>query len=41
MMEKFVLDKMREFIGFHDGDGQIFPGGSISNMQAMSIARFK
>merc|ERR1719187_189836 len=40
-MEKYVLDKMREYIGFHDGDGQIFPGGSISNMQAMSIARFK
>ncbi|XP_057315030.1 cysteine sulfinic acid decarboxylase-like [Hydractinia symbiolongicarpus] len=41
MMEKYVLDKMREYIGFHNGDGQIFPGGSISNMQAMSIARFK
>jgi len=41
MMEKFVLDKMRACIGFDHGDGQIFPGGSISNMQAMSIARYK
>lgn len=41
LMEKCVFKKMREFVGFKEGDGILFPGGSISNMQAMNIARYK
>lgn len=38
-IEKEVLDTMRTYIGFHDGDGAFMPGGSLSNMTAMMIAR--
>ena len=41
MMEKYLLDKMKSIIGYTSGDAQMFPGGSISNMQAMSIARYQ
>lgn len=41
MMEHEVLIKMREIIGFHDGDSILAPGGSISNMYALIIARHK
>jgi len=40
-IEKLVLKKMRELVGFKTGDGLLFPGGSISNMQAMNLARYK
>eukprot|EP00112_Aurelia_sp_Birch-Aquarium-sp1_P001573 Seg1171.3 transcript_id=Seg1171.3/GoldUCD/mRNA.D3Y31 product="Glutamate decarboxylase 1" protein_id=Seg1171.3/GoldUCD/D3Y31 len=40
-MERAVLKKLREFVGFNEGDGLLFPGGSISNMQAMNLARYK
>jgi hypothetical protein len=36
-----VLNKMREIIGFNDGDSILAPGGSISNMYALLIARHK
>ena len=32
---------MREIIGFHEGDSILAPGGSISNMYALIIARHK
>lgn len=41
MMEHEVLIKMREIIGFHEGDSILAPGGSISNMYALIIARHK
>ncbi|XP_047146724.1 cysteine sulfinic acid decarboxylase [Hydra vulgaris] len=40
MMEKYLLDKMKSIIGYSNGDAQMFPGGSISNMEAMSIAKY-
>ena len=36
-----VLNKMREIIGFHLGDSILAPGGSISNMYALIIARHR
>merc|ERR1712227_654768 len=40
LMEKVVLDKLRELVGYEDGDGIFCPGGSISNMYGLSLARF-
>lgn len=41
LMEHACLAKMREIIGFTDGDSILAPGGSISNMYALMIARHK
>merc|ERR1719347_1509428 len=41
MMEHTVLLKMREVIGWEEGDSILAPGGSISNMYAVIIARHK
>ena len=41
MMEHIVLLKMREIIGWSQGDSILAPGGSISNMYALIIARHK
>ena len=41
LMEMEVLKKMRELIGFQTGDSTLAPGGSISNMYALMIARHK
>merc|ERR1719295_217417 len=41
LMEHECLGKMREIIGFHQGDSILAPGGSISNMYALMIARHK
>ncbi|XP_064614729.1 cysteine sulfinic acid decarboxylase-like [Liolophura sinensis] len=41
LMEKEVFKTMRSLIGFNEGDGIFCPGGSISNMYAISLARFK
>jgi len=41
LMEHAVLAKMREIIGFTNGDSILAPGGSISNMYALMIARHK
>ena len=41
LMEHEVLKKMREIIGYEEGDSILCPGGSISNMYALMIARHK
>ena len=41
LMEHEVLKKMREIIGYKEGDSILAPGGSISNMYALMIARHK
>ena len=41
LMEHEVLKKMREIIGFQSGDSILAPGGSISNMYALMVARHK
>ncbi|XP_069828276.1 cysteine sulfinic acid decarboxylase isoform X2 [Dendropsophus ebraccatus] len=41
LMEDEVLRTMRSFIGWKTGDGIFCPGGSISNMYAMNVARFQ
>uniref|UniRef100_A0A8C7T500 Glutamate decarboxylase 2 n=1 Tax=Oncorhynchus mykiss TaxID=8022 RepID=A0A8C7T500_ONCMY len=43
LLEYVTLKKMREIIGWEDGrgDGIFSPGGAISNMYAMLLARFK
>ena len=41
MMEHEVLVKMRDIIGWSEGDSILAPGGSISNMYAIIIARHK
>ena len=41
MMEHEVLLKMRDIIGWSEGDSILAPGGSISNMYALIIARHK
>ncbi|KAI4806779.1 hypothetical protein KUCAC02_017578 [Chaenocephalus aceratus] len=43
LLEYVTLKKMREIIGWKDGqgDGIFSPGGAISNMYAMLLARFK
>ncbi|XP_072030360.1 cysteine sulfinic acid decarboxylase-like isoform X2 [Amphiura filiformis] len=41
LMESEVLQRLRETIGYTDGDGIFCPGGSIANMYAMNLARYK
>ncbi|XP_075707941.1 cysteine sulfinic acid decarboxylase [Rhinoderma darwinii] len=41
LMEDEVLKTMRSFIGWKTGDGIFCPGGSISNMYALNVARFQ
>ena len=41
LMEGEVLGKMRELIGWQSGDGIFAPGGSISNLYGLLLARFK
>lgn len=41
LMEKVVLSKMREIIGWNAGDSILAPGGSISNLYAFLAARHK
>lgn len=38
-MEHFVLEKMRSIIGFNDGDSILAPGGAISNLYSIIVAR--
>ena len=40
LMEKEVLKKMYELIGWSRGNGIFAPGGSISNMYGMMCARY-
>ncbi|XP_055334180.1 LOW QUALITY PROTEIN: glutamate decarboxylase-like [Paramacrobiotus metropolitanus] len=41
LIEKIVLQKMRELIGWSSGDGIFAPGGSISNLYAVHLARHR
>ncbi|XP_073519037.1 cysteine sulfinic acid decarboxylase isoform X2 [Phyllobates terribilis] len=41
LMEDEVLRTMRSFVGWKNGDGIFCPGGSISNMYALNVARFQ
>ncbi|XP_055985577.1 acidic amino acid decarboxylase GADL1 isoform X1 [Sorex fumeus] len=41
LVEEVILKKMIEFIGWKEGDGIFNPGGSVSNMYAMNLARYK
>lgn len=40
LMEEVVLRQMRSLVGWSEGDGIFCPGGSISNMYAMNVARY-
>ncbi|XP_030623271.1 cysteine sulfinic acid decarboxylase isoform X2 [Chanos chanos] len=40
LMEDVVLQKLRSLLGWNEGDGIFCPGGSISNMCAMNVARY-
>lgn len=40
IMEQFVLNEIKNLIGFNDGDGIFSPGGSIANGYAINCARF-
>ncbi|KAH3830138.1 hypothetical protein DPMN_103376 [Dreissena polymorpha] len=39
LMEREIYNKMLAFIGFENGDAIFAPGGSMSNLYAMNIAR--
>uniref|UniRef100_A0A4W3IKL5 Cysteine sulfinic acid decarboxylase n=1 Tax=Callorhinchus milii TaxID=7868 RepID=A0A4W3IKL5_CALMI len=41
LMEDVVLKKLRELIGWMTGDGIFCPGGSMSNMFAINLARHR
>ncbi|XP_043396821.1 acidic amino acid decarboxylase GADL1 isoform X3 [Chelonia mydas] len=41
LVEEAVLKRMIEFVGWKEGDGIFNPGGSVSNMYAMNLARYK
>lgn len=41
LMEKAVLGEMLKLIGFPDGDAIFCPGGSLSNMYAINLARYR
>ncbi|XP_051516159.1 cysteine sulfinic acid decarboxylase-like isoform X1 [Myxocyprinus asiaticus] len=40
LMEEEVLCKLRALVGWPKGDGIFCPGGSMSNMYAMNVARY-
>lgn len=40
-MEAEVLERLRQVVGYEKGDGIFCPGGSIANMYALNIARYK
>ncbi|XP_051856660.1 cysteine sulfinic acid decarboxylase isoform X2 [Antechinus flavipes] len=40
-MEEEVLKKLRALVGWSSGDGVFCPGGSISNMYALNLARYQ
>uniref|UniRef100_A0A4X2L0U6 Cysteine sulfinic acid decarboxylase n=2 Tax=Vombatus ursinus TaxID=29139 RepID=A0A4X2L0U6_VOMUR len=41
LMEEEVLKKLRALVGWSSGDGVFCPGGSISNMYALNLARYR
>lgn len=41
LMEDEVLSKLRSLVGWAEGDGIFCPGGTMSNMYAMNVARYR
>ncbi|XP_033722514.1 cysteine sulfinic acid decarboxylase isoform X2 [Tursiops truncatus] len=41
LMEEEVLKKLRALVGWSSGDGVFCPGGSVSNMYAVNLARYQ
>lgn len=41
LMENLVLDHMISKVGWEGGDGVLAPGGTISNLYALLLARYK
>ncbi|XP_041722665.2 cysteine sulfinic acid decarboxylase isoform X1 [Coregonus clupeaformis] len=41
LMEDEVLSKLRSLVGWAEGDGIFCPGGTVSNMYAMNLARYR
>ncbi|NXO02273.1 GADL1 decarboxylase, partial [Rhinopomastus cyanomelas] len=41
LVEEAVIKKMVECVGWEEGDGIFNPGGSVSNMCAMNLARYR
>ncbi|MBN3321268.1 CSAD decarboxylase, partial [Atractosteus spatula] len=41
LMEEVVLSELRSLVGWAAGDGIFCPGGSVSNMYAMNLARYR
>ncbi|XP_023825608.1 cysteine sulfinic acid decarboxylase isoform X1 [Salvelinus sp. IW2-2015] len=41
LMEDAVLSKLRSLVGWAQGDGIFCPGGTMSNMYAMNLARYR
>lgn len=41
LLEQALFDHLRDIIGWQTGDGIFCPGGSIANMYAMALARYK
>ncbi|XP_035237390.1 cysteine sulfinic acid decarboxylase [Anguilla anguilla] len=41
LMEEVVLSQLRSLVGWEAGDGIFCPGGSVSNMYAMNLARYR
>lgn len=39
LIERELIHRMAGMVGFHDGEGVFAPGGSMSNLQAMTVAR--
>jgi len=39
LIERELIDRMCGFVGFDNGEGVFAPGGSMSNLQAMIVAR--
>jgi glutamate decarboxylase len=40
LVEEVTLKKMRDYLGWEDGDGIFNPGGSISNLYAVQLAKY-
>ncbi|KAL4229121.1 hypothetical protein ACF0H5_012160 [Mactra antiquata] len=41
LIEKAIMEKLTNILGYKDGDGLFCPGGSFSNIMAMNLARYK
>ncbi|KAJ8369996.1 hypothetical protein SKAU_G00100240 [Synaphobranchus kaupii] len=41
LMEDVVLSQLRSLVGWEEGDGIFCPGGSVSNMYAINVARYR